>query len=44
MRKIGFLLVWLFDTCELQFGIVSEVCCRLILVLRFGDLLSLGML
>ena len=44
MRKIGFLLVWLFDTCELQFGIVSEVCCRLILVLQFGDLLSLGVL
>ena len=38
------LLGWLFDICELQFGIVREVCCRLILVLRFGDLLSLGVL
>ena len=33
-----------FDICGLQFGIVREVCCRLILVLRFGDLLSLGAL
>ena len=37
-------LVWLFDICELQFGIVRGVCSRLVLVLRFGDLLSLGVL
>ena len=28
MRKRGFFLVWLFDICELQFGIVREVCYR----------------
>ena len=33
-------MVWFFDICELQFGIVREVCCRLILVLQIGDLLS----
>ena len=33
-------MVWFFDICELQFGIVREVCCRLIFVLRFGDLVS----
>ena len=38
------LFVWFFDICGLQFGIVREVCCRLVLVLRFGDLLSLGVL
>ena len=34
------------DICGLQFGIVREVCYRLVLVLvlRFGDLLSLGAL
>ena len=31
---------WLFDICGLQFGIVRGVCCYLVLVLRFGDLLS----
>ena len=40
----GSLFVWLFDICGLQFGIVREVCCHLVLVLRFGDLLSLGAL
>lgn len=40
----SFLFVWLFDICGLQFGIVREVCYRLVLVLRFGDLLSLGAL
>ena len=40
----GFLFVWLFDICGLQFGIVREVCYRLVLVLRFGDLLFLGAL
>ena len=44
MRKRGSLLFWFFDICGLQFGIVREVCCRLILVLRFGDLLSPGVL
>ena len=39
MRKRG---VCFFDICGLQFEIVREVCCRLVLVLRFGDLLSLG--
>ena len=34
--------VWFFDICGLQFGIVREVCCCL--VLQFGDLLSLGTL
>ena len=38
------LFVWLFDICGLQFGIVREVCCRLVLILRFDDLLSLGVL
>ena len=37
-------LVWLFDICGLQFGIVREVCCRLVLVMRFGNLLSLSTL
>ena len=32
MRKRGTLFVWLFDICELQFGIVREVCYRLVLV------------
>ena len=40
----GSLFVWLFDICGLQFGIVREVCYCLVLVLRFGDLLSLGAL
>ena len=44
VRKRGSLLFWFFNICGLQFGIVREVCCRLILVLRFGDLLSLGAL
>ena len=44
MRKKGSLLVWLFDICGLQFGIVREVCYHLVLVLRFDDLLSLSML
>ena len=35
-------LVWFFDICGLQFGIVREVCNCLVLVLWFGDLLSLG--
>ena len=26
MRKRGFFLVWLFDICGLQFGMVREVC------------------
>ena len=39
VRKRG---VCFFDICGLQFEIVREVCCRLVLVLRFGDLLSLG--
>ena len=42
VRKRGFLLVWIFEICSLQFGIVREVCCHL--VLQFGDLLSLGVL
>ena len=42
--KKGFLFVWLFDICRLQFGIVREVCYHLVLVLQFGDLLSLGVL
>ena len=37
-------MVWLFDICGLQFGIVREVCCYLVLVLQFGDLLSLCVL
>ena len=37
-------MVWLFDICRLQFGIVREVCCRMVLVLQLGDLLSLGVL
>ena len=44
VRKRGSLFVWLFDICGLQFGIVREVCYRLVLVLRFDDLLSLGAL
>ena len=46
MRKRGSLFVWLFDICGLQFGIVREVCYHLVLVLvlRFGDLFSLGAL
>ena len=36
----GSLFVWLFDICGLQFEIAREVCYRLVLVLRFGDLLS----
>ena len=39
VRKRG---VCFFDICGLQFEIVREVCCRLVLVLWFGDLLSLG--
>ena len=38
-EKRCFLLVWLFDICGLQFGIMREVCCCL--VLQFGDSLSL---
>ena len=41
-KRLSF--VWFFDICGLQFGIVREVCCRLVLVSRFGDLLSLGAL
>ena len=37
-------MVWFFDICGLQFGIVRQVCYRLVLVLQFGDLLSLGVL
>ena len=37
-------LFWLFDICVLQFGIVIGVFCYLVLVLWFGDLLSLGVL
>ena len=37
-------MVWLFDICRLQFGIVREVCCHMVLVVQFGDLLSLGAL
>ena len=44
MRKRGSLLVWFFDICGLQFGIVREVCYRLVLVLQFDDLLSLSVL
>ena len=40
----GSLFIWLFDICELQFGIVRDVFCCLVLVLRFVDLLSLGAL
>ena len=36
--------VWFFDICGLQFGIVREVCYRLVLILQFGDLFSLGVL
>ena len=39
-KRLSF--VWFFDICRLQFGIVKEVCCCL--VLQFGDLLSLGTL
>ena len=44
VRKRGSLFVWLFDICGLQFRIVREVCYHLVLVLWFGDLLSLGAL
>ena len=44
MRKRGSLFVWLFDICGLQFGIVREVCYHLVLVVRFGDFLSLSAL
>ena len=37
-------MVWFFDICGLQFGIVREVCYHLVLVLQFDDLLSLGVL
>ena len=40
----GSLFVWFFDICGLQFGMVREVYYCLVLVLRFGDLLSLGAL
>ena len=43
VRK-GSLFIWLFDICGLQFEIVREICYHLVLVLRFGDLLSLGAL
>ena len=39
-KRLSF--VWFFDICGLQFRIVREVCCCL--VLQFGDLLSLGAL
>ena len=39
-KRLSF--VWFFNICGLQFGIVREVFCRLVLVSRFGDLLSLG--
>ena len=39
-KRLSF--VWFFDICGLQFEIVREVCCCL--VLQFGDLLSLGTL
>ena len=42
VRKRGYLLFRFFEIRGLQFGIVREACCRL--VLRFGDLLSLGVL
>ena len=41
-KRLSF--VSFFDICGLQFGIVREICYRLVLVLRFGDLLSLGAL
>ena len=40
----GSLFVWLFDIHGLQFEIVRKACYHLVLVLRFGDLLSLGVL
>ena len=43
VRKCS-LFIWLFDICGLQFEIVREICYHLVLVLRFGDLLSLGAL
>ena len=43
-EKRGSLLVWFFDICGLQFGIMREVCCRLVSVLWFEDLLFLGVL
>ena len=39
-KRVSF--VWFIDIYELQFGIVREVCCCL--VLQFGDLLSIGTL
>ena len=39
-KRLSF--VWFFNICGLQFGIVREVFCRLVLVSRFGELLSLG--
>ena len=44
VREKSSLFVWLFDICGLQFEIVREVCCCLVLVLRFSDLLYLGVL
>ena len=43
-EKKRFSLVWFFDICGLQFGMAREVCCHLVLVLWFGDLLFLGVL
>ena len=43
-EKKRLFFVWFFDICELQFGIVREVCYRLVLVSQFGDLLSLDAL
>ena len=40
----GSLFVWLFDIHGLQFEIVRKACYHLVLVLRFGDLLSLDVL
>ena len=44
VRKRDSLFVWLFDICGLQFGIMREVCCHLVLILWFGDLFSLDLL
>ena len=41
-KRLSF--VWFFDICGLQFGILKEVCYHLVLVSRFGDLLSLDAL
>ena len=43
-REKGSLFFLFFDICGLQFGIMREVCCHLVLVLRLGDFLSLGVL